>query len=73
MSIGGYDFHNSASAIVISNGVLPKANEVANINHIVLERGLGQGAVFIHRLTVTDLSRTGLVCVCLLNLSFYFL
>ena len=58
-----YVFEHSASAVVISKGVVPKGNEIAHINHLVLNRGLGMGAVFIHKLTKTDMSSTGVVYI----------
>jgi hypothetical protein len=50
-----------ASVVVYSNGMNISAAQKGTMNEIMAERGLGMGAVLVHKLTKIDMSHTGLV------------
>jgi hypothetical protein len=54
-------FEENATVVVYSNGIKPSTTNLRRMNEIIAERGLGMGAVLVHKLTNTDMSNTGLV------------
>lgn len=55
-----YDFEDHARAIVFTGDLKPTASQIAHINMCAQEHGLGLGGVFVHKMTKTDISSTGL-------------